>query len=1067
MKAFKKIWFCMLLCVLVCSLMTFTACSNDDDDTTTSSSEDTVKSLEDKINSGEVSDLKNETVTEDITIKKALTLKNADFNGKTITVASYGVTLDNIKNANIKIDIANGKSRSREAIVPQEDHTSGNPVAIKDCVINNLEVKTIEAHIILESTSDDATKVSAVTISAQKVTIEEKKNDAGAAATTNKVSITSMTITKDAESATIGKVTIETLVVSAEKAVLGEVTVSKTLTLDTSEITLGKASVAELSITKEIKDASDVVKITVTDKDAEIKKVTTNDSQASDNTPVINVVAGGELAQDENVDDSAIKGIIKDENVQDKIQVIEITKIEITGNATNTIYGAGDLAGAKNEFDYTGLNALITYSDETTKTIDLDKTNSEVANFNGDVLTDSGTATVTYKGKKVQNGTYATKSVTYKVLSCIPYKTCDDGTIILTFIPVFYDLENTQIEALYDGSENDFFKSDRNDDKYVKDVVCDASKINAVYLASQVSDWGTEKTKNYALTKNNDGTYSITLSAKDVTRWSRGWYSYKFIVKYTIENKTYFQWIGHNLLKTQYQEKVSGSYAQLDEGSDKGFIEKEIYEAYASGQLNMNTSAEHTEFVPYKVSGSTYTFTFNSNHYVLENNALYDNSDNDFASNPAQNKYNSVPNVDVSTIVKVHFVCDKNHWNAGVTDDNYLFTKAADGTWSIAFDKSVLDTWNDEHYQFIIEYKIDNKQYFEWLEWKTMTEDAKDGVSNLYANKNGTNFIVKEVQDDIDSIQGVDENSTQNTAYVPYKIDGSGNYTFTFNPNDYILSNVKLEDSQGVVYTGSTVIDKTKITGVSLLYQDAYSYWTHGCNNGDMQKNDTTGVWTLAVSSSLMNKEWKGIAYKFAFQATFNVDSEDYYGYLDYGCMTRAARKNVPNIYKGDNMFSINELRESAINTLAQLEATKNNTENTQYVPYKIDENGDYEFTFNPDNYTCIPSGVTITGVSLGGLFDESNNDTNHTIAMTKNGNVYTVKQTQAELNSAKNYYYYFLAYYTFDSDTSDNPPLYWYNCTWSALTNDAKIGVSNVYAFRDYSEEHPGNKFIVKEIKK
>lgn len=95
--------------------------------------------IQKQIDAGGKVDLKNEVVSEDVTINKTVTLKNADFNGHTITV-NANTTLIDVKNANI---IIAGNNTSREAVAekPIRLTISGNSS------ITSITVKTSNAKI--------------------------------------------------------------------------------------------------------------------------------------------------------------------------------------------------------------------------------------------------------------------------------------------------------------------------------------------------------------------------------------------------------------------------------------------------------------------------------------------------------------------------------------------------------------------------------------------------------------------------------------------------------------------------------------------------------------------------------------------------------------------------------------------------------------------------------------------------------------------------------------------------------------------------------------------------------
>ncbi|MDE7383824.1 MAG: diacylglycerol kinase [Treponemataceae bacterium] len=111
--------------------------------------------IQKQIDAGGTVDLKNEVVSEDVTINKTVTLKNADFNGHTITV-NANTTLIDVKNANI---IIAGNNTSREIIAEKTITLRING----DSLITSITVKTSNAKIESGET---------VTISSLEITAE-------------------------------------------------------------------------------------------------------------------------------------------------------------------------------------------------------------------------------------------------------------------------------------------------------------------------------------------------------------------------------------------------------------------------------------------------------------------------------------------------------------------------------------------------------------------------------------------------------------------------------------------------------------------------------------------------------------------------------------------------------------------------------------------------------------------------------------------------------------------------------------------------------------------------------
>ncbi|MDE6245986.1 MAG: bacterial Ig-like domain-containing protein [Treponemataceae bacterium] len=143
--------------------------------------------IQKQIDAGGTVDLKNEVVSEDVTINKTVTLKNADFNGHTITV-NANTTLIDVKNANI---IIAGNSTSREAVAEKPIHLtiSGN------------------------------SSITSITVKANNAKIESGET----------VTISSLEITAEAENVAISGGTIQTLTSTASivLTISGKTTIEK------------------------------------------------------------------------------------------------------------------------------------------------------------------------------------------------------------------------------------------------------------------------------------------------------------------------------------------------------------------------------------------------------------------------------------------------------------------------------------------------------------------------------------------------------------------------------------------------------------------------------------------------------------------------------------------------------------------------------------------------------------------------------------------------------------------------------------------------------------------------
>ena len=181
--------------------------------------------IQKQIDAGGTVDLKNEVVSEDVTINKTVTLKNADFNGHTITV-NANTTLIDVKNANI---IIAGNSTSREAVAEK-------PIRL-----------TISGN----------SSITSITVKANNAKIESGET----------VTIVSLEVTAEAKNVAISGGTIQTLTSTASivLSISGKTTINNTsgtikVTVSGNDVKL-PTTVKPLSITSAtIKQGSNVKK---------------------------------------------------------------------------------------------------------------------------------------------------------------------------------------------------------------------------------------------------------------------------------------------------------------------------------------------------------------------------------------------------------------------------------------------------------------------------------------------------------------------------------------------------------------------------------------------------------------------------------------------------------------------------------------------------------------------------------------------------------------------------------------------------------------------------------------
>lgn len=115
-------------------------------------------------NSGSTVDLTGKEIKEDISVNSTVTIKNADFGGKTLTVNAANVVLENVKNVKIVVSekvksssftIKNG---SGEVSVVVKD---GSSIVIKNSSVTSVSVEGTDAFVSVEKTKVDSVEVKA------------------------------------------------------------------------------------------------------------------------------------------------------------------------------------------------------------------------------------------------------------------------------------------------------------------------------------------------------------------------------------------------------------------------------------------------------------------------------------------------------------------------------------------------------------------------------------------------------------------------------------------------------------------------------------------------------------------------------------------------------------------------------------------------------------------------------------------------------------------------------------------------------------------------------------------
>ena len=115
-------------------------------------------------NSGSTVDLTGKEIKEDVSVNSTVTIKNADFGGKTLTVNAANVVLENVKNVKIvvsekvKSSLFTIKNGSGEVSVVVK---GGSSIVIKDSSVTSVSVEGTDASVSVEKTNVDSVEVKA------------------------------------------------------------------------------------------------------------------------------------------------------------------------------------------------------------------------------------------------------------------------------------------------------------------------------------------------------------------------------------------------------------------------------------------------------------------------------------------------------------------------------------------------------------------------------------------------------------------------------------------------------------------------------------------------------------------------------------------------------------------------------------------------------------------------------------------------------------------------------------------------------------------------------------------
>lgn len=115
-------------------------------------------------NGGSTVDLTGKEIKEDVSVNSTVTIKNADFGGKTLTVNAANVVLENVKN--VKIVVSEKVKSSSFTIKKGSGEVSvvvkgGSSIVIKNSSVTSVSVEGTDASVSVEKTNVDSVEVKA------------------------------------------------------------------------------------------------------------------------------------------------------------------------------------------------------------------------------------------------------------------------------------------------------------------------------------------------------------------------------------------------------------------------------------------------------------------------------------------------------------------------------------------------------------------------------------------------------------------------------------------------------------------------------------------------------------------------------------------------------------------------------------------------------------------------------------------------------------------------------------------------------------------------------------------
>lgn len=417
------------LCLLLAASFIFAAvsCSSDGG----SNGED--ESISSLINSGESTvDLAGKKITEDVSVDSVVTIKNADFGGKTLTINSRNVVLENVKNVSIIVSekvknasftIKNSKGESISIVVK-----GGSSIVIKDSDVSSISVEGKDSSLVVSG----ETKVNSVEVKEDGATIKGDENSS-----------------------------------------VGTVIVAENV--ETVDISNGKI-----------------------------------DSIKAGDSSVINVGGETTISNSEGGKFVAEETAKLPENAE-KLSIKTIT-LQKDNNSTKQEYEVGDI------FDFTGLSVVVTYNDNSNKTVALNSNNAKVKGFDS---SKEGSCTVSFTYNK--NSVSGSITATIKASSKEYKRLLNEGIDLL--LDEQYDEGVAKIRTAYNKEQND--------------------ETKMYYALAELATISTDESVSNIL-KNNFGvaSYPSTLNALINGEWLKDYAETDWTDVYTLHDaeNSYYDW---------------------------------------------------------------------------------------------------------------------------------------------------------------------------------------------------------------------------------------------------------------------------------------------------------------------------------------------------------------------------------------------------------------------------------------------------------------------------------------------------------------------------------------------